>query len=253
MELPQTTLFDHPTIGSIASFIAGSATGGSFAASECTSAHHLHAHYAQIGPVSTSAHAEAQASLSGRLCAALPGPIASQAALQELATNAMATNSRAPVSRWDTTEATGIYTSAAYGAFVVQDIFVSDAAAFGISKTEARGLDPIAMLVLQTSYGVFLDSVPSPNGRALLTQAPIGFVLGAGGSTSSQGGSSEGSSAPSGTLVYAGTSGALSVLSGRVSFSLGLTGPCLTVDTACSSSLVAAHLTVSALRLVECP
>lgn len=166
----------------------------------------------------------------------------------------MATNSRAPVSRWDATAAKGLYTSAAYGAFVVHGAFMSDAAAFGISKTEARGLDPVAGLVLQTSYAMFLGSLPkSKHQRGFLTQAPIGFFLGAGGSTSSQGGSSEGSSVPTGPLVYAGTSGALSVLSGRVSFSLGLTGPCLTVDTACSSSLVAAHLAVSALRLAECP
>ena len=53
--------------------------------------------------------------------------------------------------------------------------------------------------------------------------------------------------------MYSGTSGALSVASGRVSYTLGLTGPCLTLDTACSSSLVAAHLAVSAIKLVECP
>ena len=43
------------------------------------------------------------------------------------------------------------------------------------------------------------------------------------------------------------------MLSGRVSYTLGLTGPCLTLDTACSSSLVALHLGVSALKLMECP
>lgn len=53
--------------------------------------------------------------------------------------------------------------------------------------------------------------------------------------------------------VYSGTSGLLSVASGRVSYTLGLTGPCLTLDTACSSSLVAMHSAGSAIRLAECP
>ena len=53
--------------------------------------------------------------------------------------------------------------------------------------------------------------------------------------------------------MYSGTSEALSVASGRVSFTLGLTGPCLTLDTACSSSLVAVHLAVSGISRGECP
>ena len=52
--------------------------------------------------------------------------------------------------------------------------------------------------------------------------------------------------------VYAATGGTVSVASGRLSFVLGLQGPCVSVDTACSSALVAAHGGGHAVRSAEC-
>ena len=127
--------------------------------------------------------------------------------------------------------------------------FSSEPAAFGISRTEARTIDPLTTLILEVSYGTIVGGRIS-NQRARLANAPVGFMLGACGSTGA--GGSAPTAAATAPSVYSATAGALSVLSGRLSYTLGLTGPCLTIDTACSSSLVAAHAAVSAVKLEEC-
>jgi len=114
---------------------------------------------------------------------ALPGPCYAGTQVRELTIRAYATNSRVPVLRWSTIPMRRNMEAATYGAFL-GDIFTSEAAAFGISRTEARGLDPAATLVLETSYGVLHD--PSVSAcRARLSNAPVGVFLGAGGSVAS--------------------------------------------------------------------
>ena len=56
----------------------------------------------------------------------------------------------------------------------------------------------------------------------------------------------------SGRSVYAATGAAMSIASGRLSFVLGLQGPCVSYDTACSAALAASHAALRALQLDEC-
>ncbi|KAK7249185.1 phosphopantetheine binding protein [Aureococcus anophagefferens] len=130
--------------------------------------------------------------------------------------------------------------SAGYGSFLGDR--ASNLAAFGISTREAAELDASAGLVLEATSAALGD----------LARTHVGIFLGAGGFIMSAAINTMGSRGSRPPSVYAGTAVALSVASGRASYALGLTGPCLTLDTACSSSLVALHAASSALRNDEC-
>ncbi|MBK8323387.1 MAG: SDR family NAD(P)-dependent oxidoreductase [Betaproteobacteria bacterium] len=157
-----------------------------------------------------------------------------------------------PADRWDVEgtydpdpEAPGCI--ATRGGGFLGDVRGFDPAHFGITRREALGMDPQQRLLLEVAWEALENAGQAPD---RLSRSPTGVYVGVTGSDYAY--LQLGTRDPALLDPHFASGIGHSIVSGRVSYLLGLQGPALTIDTACSSSLVAVHVACQALRAGDC-
>ena len=178
----------------------------------------------------------------------IPGGANTPESFFKLLEDGVDTISEIPADRWrveqEGANSEGDTRALRWGSFLTNvDRF--DAAFFGISPREAESMDPQHRLLLEVTWEALERAGQLPE-RLMGTKTGV-FV---------------GIWAPDYQLrvltrdpndldAYCFTGTVLSTAAGRLSYILGVQGPCMAIDTACSSSLTAIHLACQSLRSGE--
>jgi acyl transferase domain-containing protein/acyl-CoA synthetase (AMP-forming)/AMP-acid ligase II/acyl carrier protein len=240
VDLPRTSLFDHPSVVAMAQHLEAKLPPAPDAeappASEAPSA----------APAPRAASAAREPIAVVGLACRFPGGANDPDRYWALLEAAVPVAGPVPAERWD--EAQRFQSGPpspgktyARAVATIDDVAGFDAAFFGINDAEAQLLDPQQRLLLEVAWEALEDA----GARAdRLRDSRTGVFVGA---------------APShwanrmGAETYLGSPYSLtgtdvSFLAGRLSYVLGLRGPSSSVSTACSSSLVALHAAVKSLQ-----
>ncbi|WSR28944.1 SDR family NAD(P)-dependent oxidoreductase (plasmid) [Streptomyces sp. NBC_01205] len=231
LRLPATLVFDYPNARAVAQYIGESIAGSAQSAATRPAR----------GVARSQADDDDQIAIVAMSCR-LPGGVTSPEDLWQLVVEGRDAVSGFPNDRgWDVEN---VYdpepgvpgkTYSNEGGFLYRagDF---DPHFFGISPNEALIMDPQQRQLLEVSWEAIERAGINPH---TLKGSRTGVFAGVMYHDYGQG-----------TEAAATTGGSL--ISGRVSYTLGLEGPSMTVDTACSSSLVSLHLATQSLRSGEC-
>ena len=232
--LPPALVFDFPTIRQLGNhleaLITCSTTGSAFCAA-----------------ISIDSRQQPQsAAVSGSqpmliaIAFTLPGGLVAHVTDHALQ-NGCESITEVPIERWEDCmpQASELVQSRLrFGGFVLMaELF--DCVKYRISPVEAISMDPQQRLLLEHVDAAAVGCVDTAHVGVFvgISSTEFGVVM---------------SNHPLSGRVYASTASSLSVASGRISFVLGLQGPCVSYETACSSSLVANHGGMRALQYCEC-
>ncbi|MFD7668474.1 type I polyketide synthase [Streptomyces sp. NPDC059788] len=229
LQLPATVVFDYPAAAALADYLRGELLG-------------IRTDTTDAAPAVPAAAFDEPIAIVGMGCR-LPGGVSTPEQLWDLVAAGTDALSEFPQDRgWEAAGDTGSY--ARVGGFV-HDAGDFDAGFFGISPREALAMDPQQRMLLEVSWeAVERAGIPPASLRGTRTGVFVGANF-SGYGTGLTGGNT-------GSEGYLLTGGVTAVISGRVSYTMGLEGPAVTMDTACSSSMVALHQACQSLRTGEC-